>query len=86
MVFTALASAYKPPVGLTLKTKGILSKATGYIKTDSFKNTVKKMQIDLGEIRKTKQLVEAQELGIKLSKLSEILELFPESLQNLVLI
>lgn len=40
------------------------------------------MQTDLGKIREIKQLAEAQELGTKLSKLSEILGVFSESLQK----
>ena len=82
MAVTALASAYAPPVGLALKTTGILSKAAEYIKTDNLEKTVEKMQTDLGKIRETKQLAEAQELGTKLSKLSEVLGVSSESLQK----
>ena len=82
MAVTTLASAYAPPVGLALKTTGILSKAAEYIKTDNLEKTVEKMQTDLGKIRETKQLAEAQELGTKLSKLSEVLGVSSESLQK----
>ena len=82
MAITALASAYAPPVGLALKTTGILSKAAEYIKTDNLEKTVEKMQTDLGKIRETKQLAEAQELGTKLSELSETLGVSAESLQK----
>lgn len=79
---TALASAYAPPVGLALKTTGILTKAAEYIKTDNLEKTVKKMQADLDKISETKQLAEAQELGTKLSELSETLGVSAESLQK----
>lgn len=82
MAITALASAYAPPVGLALKTTGILSKAAEYIKTDNLEKTVEKMQTDLGKVRETKQLAEAQELGTKLSELSETLGVSAESLQK----
>ncbi len=82
MAITALASAYAPPVGLALKTTGILSKAAEYIKTDNLEKTVEKMQTDLSKVRETKQLAEAQELGTKLSELSETLGVSAESLQK----
>ena len=82
MAITALASAYAPPVGLALKTTGILSKAAEYIKIDNLEKTVEKMQTDLGKVRETKQLAEAQELGTKLSELSETLGVSAESLQK----
>ena len=58
------------------------SKAAEYIKTDNLEKTVEKMQTDLGKIRETKQLAEVQELGTKLSKLSEVLGVSSESLQK----
>ena len=82
MAITALASAYAPPVGLTIKATGLLTLATEYLKTDNLEKTVKKMQTDLNKISETKYLAEAQELGIKLSKLSEILEVSEESLKK----
>lgn len=82
MAITALASTYAPPVGLVLKTTGLLTKAAEYIKTDNLEKTVKKMQTDLDKISETKQLADAQELGKKLSKLSETLGVSEESLQK----
>lgn len=82
MAMTALASAYAPPVGLTIKATGLLTLATEYLKTDNLEKTVKKMQTDLNKISETKYLAEAQELGIKLSKLSKILEVSEESLKK----
>ena len=82
MAITALASTYAPPVGIALKATGVLTKAAEYINTDNLEKTVKKMQTDLDKISETKQLAEAQELGIKLSKLSEILEVSEESLKK----
>lgn len=79
---TALASAYAPPIGLALKTTGILTKAAEYIKTDNLEKTVEKMQTDLGKVKETKQLAVAQELGTKLSELSQILGISSESLQK----
>ena len=82
MAITALASTYAPPVGLALKTTGLLTIAAGYIKTDNLEKTVEKMQADLDKISKTKQLADAQELGQKLSKLSETLGVSERSLQK----
>jgi hypothetical protein len=79
---TALVSTYAPPVGLVLKTTGVLSKAAEYIKTDNLEKTVEKMRTDLGKIEQTKHLAEAQELGTKLSELAETIGVSAESLQK----
>ena len=79
---TTLVATYAPPVGLVLKTTGLLSKAAEYIKTDNLEKTVKQMQTDLDKIKNTKGLAEAQELGTKLSELAETIGVPAESLQK----
>ncbi len=79
---TALVSTYAPPVGLALKTTGILDKAAEYIKTDKLEETIEKMRSDLGILEEDKQLAKAQKLGTELVKLSESVGISATSLQK----
>ena len=82
VIITAITN-YLPPVGLALKSSGLLDRAVDFLKTENLEKTIDKMRANLVEINKDKQLAEIQETAVKISKLAEELEVSPNSLSKL---
>jgi hypothetical protein len=82
VIITAITN-YLPPVGLALKSSGLLDRAVEFLKTENLEKTIDKMRANLVEINKDKQLAEIQETAVKISKLAEELEVSPNSLSKL---
>ena len=78
-----LASTYSPPLGLALKSTGILTQAAKFMQTENLESTIKKMREDLAEIKNDQQLARMQETGTKISELAEQIETSPASLGKL---
>jgi hypothetical protein len=82
VIITAITN-YLPPVGLALKSSGLLDRAVEFLKTENLEKTIDKMRANLVEINKDKQLAEMQETAVKISELAEQLEVSPNSLSKL---
>ncbi len=79
----ALASTYSPPLGLALKSTGVLTQAAKFMQTKNLESTINKMREDLAEIKNDQQLTKMQETGAKISELAEQIEVSPVSLGKL---
>ncbi|MDP4708568.1 MAG: hypothetical protein NWS20_00980 [Rickettsiaceae bacterium] len=82
-VIVTAVSSYSPPVGLILKSTGVLDRAAEFLKTENLEKNIDKMRADLLEIKNDKQLAELQETGVKLAELAEQVETSPVSLGKL---
>jgi hypothetical protein len=71
MAITGIVCAYAPAAGAILKATGILDKAADFLKTENLEATTDKLKAGIAAIEKDKELAKLQEIGIKLSELSE---------------
>lgn len=83
MAITGIVCAYAPSAGAILKTTGILDKARDFLKTENLEATVDKLKAGIAEIEKNKELAKLQEIGIKLSELSEQVHVPSNKLQKI---
>ena len=66
-----LVSIYSPPLGLVLKTTGVLSKVSDFLKTENLSKTVNNMYHSLDKIQQDKTLSQVHETGSKFTEIAK---------------
>lgn len=66
-----LVSIYSPPLGLALKTTGVLSKVSDFLKTENLSKTVNNMYHSLDKIQQDKTLSQVHETGSKFTEIAK---------------
>lgn len=66
-----LVSIYSPPLGLALKTTGVLSKVSDFLKTENLSQTVNNMYHSLDKIQQDKTLSQVHETGSKFTEIAK---------------
>jgi len=66
-----LVSIYSPPLGLALKTTGVLSKVSDFLKTENLSQTVNNMYHSLDKIQQDKTLSQIHETGSKFTEIAK---------------
>ncbi len=79
-VIVGLVSIYSPPLGLALKTTGILSKVSDFLKTENLNKTVNNMYHSLDKIKQDKTLLEINETGAKITEIAR--QIAPSTLSD----
>ena len=77
-----LVSAYSPALGLALKTTGILSKVTDFLKTENLDKTVTNMYLSLDKIKQDKALSQIHETGNKVADIAKQTEVSPSIIEK----
>ena len=66
-----LVSIYSPPLGLALKTTGVLNKVSDFLKTENLSKTVNNMYHSLDKIQQDKTLSQVHETGSKFTEIAK---------------
>ncbi len=66
-----LVSIYSPPLGLALKTTGVLSKVSDFLKTENLSKTVNNMYHSLDKIQQDKTLSQVHETSSKFMEIAK---------------
>ncbi len=66
-----LVSMYSPPLGLALKTTGVLSKVSDFLKTENLSKTVTNMYHSLDKLQQDKTLSQIHETGSKFTEIAK---------------